>query len=258
MACCAHMSHILDTLAGPEGDDDAYRMLVMSSMKGSPQGIRAAVAAGASCTKVYNASTPLHCAVLGVNPAKAVATLLELDPTVVDGAKFDVMPRRPTLFCNAVARVCRRPKPVGHPRRERRRPRGPAAAPPRGRRHARRRAQGQRARLRLDVHRGGPGGGAAPHGPLHRPRVRRPPRGRPHGAVPAPRLRRRRLRGLQGGPLRRAACGEARRAQCLLPELAEQLAGFVLPRTRVRKSMSGAARRRCESVDEANAPPCDA
>ena len=96
MACCAHMSHILDTLAGPEGDDDAYRMLIMSSMKGSPQGIRAAVAAGASCTKVYNASTPLHCAVLGVNPAKAVATLLELDPTVVDGAKFDVMPRRPT------------------------------------------------------------------------------------------------------------------------------------------------------------------
>ena len=41
MACCAHMSHILDTLAGPEGDDDAYRKLIMSSMKGSPQGIRA-------------------------------------------------------------------------------------------------------------------------------------------------------------------------------------------------------------------------
>ena len=46
--------------------------------------------------------------------------------------------------------------------------------------------------------------------------------------------------------------------ECLLPELAENIAGFVLLRTRVRKSMSGAARRRCESVDEANAPPCDA
>ena len=46
---------------------------------------------------------------------------------------------------------------------------------------------------------------------------------------------------------------------CLhLPELADDVAGFVLPRTRIRKSMSGAARRRCESVDEANAPPCDA
>ena len=47
--------------------------------------------------------------------------------------------------------------------------------------------------------------------------------------------------------------------ECLhLPELAGDIAGFVLPRTRIRKSMSGAARRRCESVDEANAPPCDA
>ena len=46
---------------------------------------------------------------------------------------------------------------------------------------------------------------------------------------------------------------------CLhLPELAGEIAGFLLPRTRIRKSMSGAARRRCESEDEANAPPCDA
>jgi hypothetical protein len=248
------MSHILDTLAGPEGDDDAYRMLIMSSMKGSPQGIRAAVAAGASCTKVYNASTPLHCAVLGVNPAKAVATLLELDPTVVDGAKFDVMPRRPTTPERRRAHLSKPVARVGHPRRERRRPRGPAAAPPRGRRHARRRAQGRRARTAGRTRRRS---GSMGHF-IDRACVDRREGG--HTELYLRRVC------VSGGfeAYKEARYGALLAAKlvardCLhLPELADQLAGFVLPRTRVRKSMSGAARRRCECVDEANAPPCDA